>query len=104
MVRRQCSTVPDKMRNVGPLNQIAARTSKKCASMAVDPGMQGKGIGRACLEEVRQICKKWPADAIRLDAYDAAAGAGEFYRKCGMREVGRAMYKTAPLIYFELMI
>ena len=48
--------------------------------------------------------RKWPATAIRLDAYDAAYGAGDFYRKCGFREVGRATYRTEPLIYFELIL
>ena len=28
----------------------------------------------------------WPADAIRLDAYDADAGAGGFYASCGCTE------------------
>src|SRR5208282_4065999 len=31
--------------------------------MAVLPAMQGQGIGRRCLEEVRQIARGWPADA-----------------------------------------
>src|ERR1035437_7340522 len=33
--------------------------------------------------EVERIAKAWPADAIRLDAYDAEAGAGPFYASCG---------------------
>jgi GNAT superfamily N-acetyltransferase len=73
-------------------------------SMAVDPGRQRQGIGRLCLDEIRPIAKGWPADAIRLDAYDAAAGAGEFYRKCGYREVGRVTYRDTPLVYFELLV
>jgi ribosomal protein S18 acetylase RimI-like enzyme len=72
--------------------------------MAVAPELQGQGIGRLCVEEARKITKAWPADAIRLDAYDATAGAGEFYRKCGFREVGRASYRDVPLIYFEMMM
>jgi GNAT superfamily N-acetyltransferase len=73
-------------------------------SMEVSPERQRKGVGRLCLDEARRIAKGWPADAIRLDAYDAAAGAGEFYRKCGYREVGRATYRNAPLIYFEMLV
>jgi hypothetical protein len=45
-----------------------------------------------------------PSDAIRLDAYNADADAGEFYRKCGFREVGRALYRNVPLIYFEMLL
>lgn len=73
-------------------------------SMAVHPAIQRKGIGRLCLDEARRIAIQWPADAIRLDAFDALAGAGSFYRKCGFREVGRATYRKAPLIYFEWLL
>jgi hypothetical protein len=46
----------------------------------------------------------WPADAVRLDAYQGPAGAGGFYERCGFREVGRAAYRGTPLIYFELLL
>ncbi|MBW8864683.1 MAG: GNAT family N-acetyltransferase [Verrucomicrobia bacterium] len=70
-------------------------------SMAVAPEWQRMGVGRLCLAEVDKIIAARPADAIRLDAYDAAAGAGEFYHRCGYTEVGRATYRAVPLIYFE---
>jgi len=37
-------------------------------TMAVHPSKQGQGIGTLCLKEAQRIAKKWPADAIRLDA------------------------------------
>jgi len=70
----------------------------------VSPDVQGQGLGRRCLDEARAIAKAWPADAIFLDAYDTAAGAGEFYRKCGFREVGRVTYRGTPLIYYEWLV
>jgi GNAT superfamily N-acetyltransferase len=72
--------------------------------MAVAPGLQRKGVGRLCVEEARRVAREWPGDAIRLDAYDAEAGAGEFYRKCGFTEVGRVSYRNVPLIYFEMLL
>lgn len=72
--------------------------------MAVGPTMQRQGIGRRLLEEAKVVAAAWPGDAIRLDAYDAAAGAGGFYAKCGFREVGRITYRGVPLIYFELLL
>ena len=69
--------------------------------MAVSPARQRQGIGRLCVEEARRIAREWPADAIRLDAYDAEAGAGAFYEKCGFREAGRVSYRGTPLVYFE---
>lgn len=72
--------------------------------MAVAPELQRRGIGRLCIEEAKRIGRDWPADAIRLDAYDGEAGAGGFYHKCGFREVGRVTYRATPLIYFEMLL
>jgi ribosomal protein S18 acetylase RimI-like enzyme len=72
--------------------------------MAVLPSAQGKGIGKALLEEAAKHVRIWPADAIRLDAWDADAGAGAFYIKCGFRETGRVIYRKAPLIYLERVL
>lgn len=73
-------------------------------AMSVHPDRQRAGIGRACIADAARIARDWPSDTIRLDAYDVAAGAAEFYRKCGFREVGRASYRGTPLIYFEKML
>jgi len=73
-------------------------------NMAVVPDLQRAGIGRRFLEQVRRAAEEWPADSIRLDAYDAEAGAGKFYEKCGFREVGRVSYRNVPLIYFETIL
>jgi GNAT superfamily N-acetyltransferase len=73
-------------------------------AMAVEPAQQGKGIGRKCVAEVRRIAEERGRDVIRLDAFDCAAGAGEFYRKCGFKEVARVVYKGVPLIDFEMVL
>ena len=72
--------------------------------MAVAPELQRQGIGRDLVREAITVAKAWPSQAIRLDAYDAAAGAGGFYAKCGFHEVGRVTYRKVPLIYFELLL
>jgi len=72
--------------------------------MAVDPSRQKSGIGSRLLIEAVGIARAWPAHAIRLDAYDAAAGAGEFYAKCGFDQRGRAIYRGTPLIYYERLL
>jgi GNAT superfamily N-acetyltransferase len=72
--------------------------------MAVIPPLQRKGIGRLLLEQAVKHTRAWPADAIRLDAFDADAGAGRFYAKCGFREVARVTYRNVPHIYFELAL
>jgi GNAT superfamily N-acetyltransferase len=73
-------------------------------NMAVHPAHQRRGVGRRCLEHALTRVAQWPGDAIRLDAYEGAGGAGEFYQKCGFREAGRAVYRTTPLVYFELLV
>jgi ribosomal protein S18 acetylase RimI-like enzyme len=72
-------------------------------NMAVDPDRQRSGVGRRLLDEALVVARAFPADAIRLDAYDADAGAGAFYRKCGYTHVGGKAYRGVPLMYFELM-
>jgi ribosomal protein S18 acetylase RimI-like enzyme len=72
--------------------------------LAVDPRAQGRGLGRRMIEAAIAEAKALPADAIRLDAYDTAAGAAPFYVSCGFRERGRVKYKGTPLRYFEMLM
>ena len=96
--------------------------------MAVHPDFQRAGAGRAILKEAERVARSWrehteigaasglrkksssssirenPVTAIRLDAWDATAGAGPFYAKCGYREVARVVYRGNPLIYYERLL
>jgi ribosomal protein S18 acetylase RimI-like enzyme len=72
--------------------------------MAVSVAHQGRGLGRLALDDAEVVAREWPADAVRLDAYDAAAGAGGFYAKCGFQERGRVVYRGDPLVYYELLL
>jgi GNAT superfamily N-acetyltransferase len=72
--------------------------------LAVSVAHQGQGLGRLAIEDACVVARSWPADAIRLDAYDAPAGAGNFYMKCGFKERGRVVYRADPLIYYELLL
>jgi GNAT superfamily N-acetyltransferase len=73
-------------------------------AMAVAPEWQRKGIGRRCLQETVRLARRWPADAVRLDVYDAPAGAGPFYAKCGFALRGGASYRGTPHLYYELLL
>jgi GNAT superfamily N-acetyltransferase len=72
--------------------------------MAVLPEAQRRGVGRQLVEAAVLTAEGWAADAIRLDAYDHAAGAGGFYEKCGFTEVGRAAYREVPHVYYQLLL
>jgi GNAT superfamily N-acetyltransferase len=82
----------------------ACRRPLYLLAMAVTPDRQRQGIGRWCLQEASRVAEGWPADTIRLDAYDAPAGGGGFYARCGWAERGRASYRGTPLIYYELVL
>jgi len=72
--------------------------------MAVSVSHQRQGLGRAALQDARVVAVAWPADAIRLDAFDAPAGAGGFYERCGYEERAHVVYKDDALIYYELVL
>jgi GNAT superfamily N-acetyltransferase len=95
---------PKKPWAIDPAYFTACRFPLYLTNMAVHPDLQRTGIGRACLDDVVRIAREWPADAIRLDAYDANAGAGGFYARCDYREVGRVVYRSVPLIYYERLV
>ncbi len=72
--------------------------------MAVRPGYQRIGVGRALIEQAKAMATTLSGDAIRLDAFAGVAGAGGFYEKCGFTDKGQIVYKTVPHIYFEWLI
>jgi GNAT superfamily N-acetyltransferase len=80
------------------------KTPVYLTSMAVLPSLQKQGIGRAMLGSAIDTVRAWPGQSIRLDAFDADAGAGAFYAKGGYREMGRVVFRQVPLIYYELLL
>ena len=68
------------------------------SDMAVLPALQRHGIGRWCIQQAELLAREWGAHAIRLDAYQASAGAGGFYQKCGFTLVHAG---TLDLEYYE---
>lgn len=72
--------------------------------MAVSVAHQKRGLGTLAIEDAIAVARAWPADALRLDAYDAPAGAGAFYVRCGFKESGQVVYKGNPLVYYELLL
>jgi GNAT superfamily N-acetyltransferase len=72
--------------------------------LAVAVTHQRRGLGGLAMTDAIEIARAWPADAIRLDAYDAPAGAGHFYARCGFQERGHVVYKGDPLVYYERLL
>ena len=69
--------------------------------LAVSPVARGQGVGRQLMEAAKDVVRSGPAEALWLDAYDHAAGAGSFYMRCGFSKVGRTQYRELPLVYYE---
>ena len=72
--------------------------------MTVSVAHQGQGLGALAMADAISVAQAWPADAVRLDAYDAEAGAGGFYARCGFTERGRVVYQGDPLVYYERLV
>jgi ribosomal protein S18 acetylase RimI-like enzyme len=77
----------------------AAARPAYLTSMAVAPKWQRSGIGRACLEACAAVLPE--CDIIRLDSFDAPAGAVGFYKKCGFVAVHRGEYLGSRLVWLE---
>lgn len=69
--------------------------------LAVAPDVQGQGIGRALMAAAKDTARESFADALWLDAFEHAAGAGIFYEKCGFRRVGGVQRGAMRLGYYE---
>ena len=77
------------------------KTALYVLGLAVAPQARGLGIGRALMQAAKARAREWGAQALWLDAYDNAAGAGDFYLACGFRKVGPSTISEVPLIYYE---
>jgi GNAT superfamily N-acetyltransferase len=70
-------------------------------AMAIRPDDQRKGIGRFVMDWMEQRVQRKGLAALRFDAYDSKAGAGEFYRKCGYTHVHSGEFNGVALEYYE---
>jgi GNAT superfamily N-acetyltransferase len=70
-------------------------------AMVVAPARQRQGIGRQLIGEAKRVAMQLGGAAIRLDTYQGPAGAVDFYRACGFREVHRGDYNATPLVWLE---
>jgi GNAT superfamily N-acetyltransferase len=89
---------------IDPAYFAASQRPLYLVDMAVLPAAQRRGAGRQLLDAAVMTAAGWKADAIRLDAYDHAAGAGGFYEKCGFERVGHAAYRGVRLIYYQRLL
>jgi len=80
---------------------VDARTGLVFAALSATAfGLSG-ALGRGLMDAAKQSARDATADALWLDAYESAAGAGPFYAKCGFQRVGSVTRNSLPLAYYE---
>ena len=65
---------------------------------AVDPALQGSGLGSHILDFVECRARELGAQQIALDTAEGAAHLIEFYRKRGYRQVGTADWEATNYV------
>ncbi len=72
--------------------------------LAVASEWRRQAVGRMLMEAARTTARERGAEALWLDVYDHAAGAGPFYERCGFRRVGSAPGGEIPLTFYEFSL
>ncbi len=70
----------------------------------VHPDYQRKGIGKKCMAAIRKLLRSQERKWLRFDAYDAKAGACEFYLKCDCTLIGKATASGTKLLVYEVRV
>jgi len=68
------------------------------------PEFQRRGAGGRLLKSALTFARRNGCDALRLDAFAAPHGAGDFYLKCGFAPRGSALFRSTPHLYFEYLL
>ena len=71
--------------------------------LAIHPGCQGRGLGKAILADVEEVLRGLGCDCLRIDTYSPNHNARKLYLRYGMRQVGevRFFHRDLPFICFE---
>lgn len=69
--------------------------------LAVAAEYRSMGIGRALIGAAKDMARSARVEALWLDTYQGAAGAGPFYLRCGFRQVSATGTGRVPLVYYE---
>jgi GNAT superfamily N-acetyltransferase len=72
--------------------------------LAVDPDLQGHGIGTWCMEAIERLAAGEGREAVRLDAHGRHEKLVGFYAGLGYAQRGIATFRGAELVCLEKMI
>lgn len=88
----------------GPLAALVLRAEPGCLliwSVAVAPGAQGQGLGRALLAFAEAEARRQGCGAIRLFTNERLVENLAFYRRLGYRETRREAYHGRTLVHLH---
>lgn len=74
--------------------------------LAINPNLQGSGLGKQAMELAHQFAREHHYKTIRLDAYKGNQSLLNFYSKLGYQSVGEIPleYTAGPFVCFEKSI
>ncbi|HUX52058.1 MAG TPA: GNAT family N-acetyltransferase [Spirochaetia bacterium] len=65
-------------------------------ALAVDPDLQGRGIGHRALSAIERLARELDRDVIHLDCYPGNQGAVKLYSSNGYRSCGTVHFDSKP--------
>ena len=70
--------------------------SASLALLAVDPGYQGRGLGRQLLLHAEGYCRQtWDVERLEMDVFNTCEDLMSWYERCGYHKTGM----TKPFSY-----
>jgi len=66
--------------------------------LAVEPAMQGRGLGRALIAAAEEYCRAARCTALDLEVFDVRSELPPFYRACGFHPVGTIAFSHPELL------
>jgi GNAT superfamily N-acetyltransferase len=61
--------------------------------ISIRPEAQGKGAGRALMEQAELLAREWKVGRIQLDSYDFNLGAHVFFERMGFQKFSFRFWK-----------
>lgn len=90
---------PDEYKNIDWPSQAPDEKVKVIHLLMVRPGIKGKGIGSALVNDAIEIAKQNSCKAVRLDTGSQNVPAATLYRKLGFQLVATSVMKVGGMIH-----
>lgn len=89
------TALPASYRRIAPILQMWNTPQPRALyinHLAILPALQGRGLGRRCMEAIEDMAMAQGCEVIRLDAYIRHPGLHIFYPRMGYRDVAHVVF------------